>query len=226
MAMTNAERQARWRDRMREKMATARFALEAADEGDPLHQIVRLKQDLAKEKERSKELREKLKARDAMERVDAKMAHDQSIRAMYAEADKERLQAEVERLTEENDRLRAAPLCNAPQEDDLVDMLDEAFERGYRGATLETIGRCDANAKNDKTAAWSLWRSVLVSDLDRGTPRNGIPFYLELVEERGARLGERLALEARRDSLLEEITARDQAAEPAVSATGRKRRAA
>lgn len=106
MAMTNAERQARWRDRMRDKMATAKFALEAADDGDPLHQIVRLKQDLAREKERSKELRETLKARDAMERIDKNLADHHSTRAMYAEADKERLQAEVDRLTKAAEWMR------------------------------------------------------------------------------------------------------------------------
>lgn len=65
-----------------------------------------LRKELAASLEANKDLREKLKARDMMESVRANMARDQSARAMFAEADKERLQAEVDRLTEENADLR------------------------------------------------------------------------------------------------------------------------
>ncbi|MGY3117925.1 hypothetical protein ACVWXQ_001862 [Bradyrhizobium sp. S3.14.4] len=85
--------------------------LEAAKQTEPDKQVVVLrdwKQEAKRLKDVNKDLRGKIEARDAVERVDAKLACEHSARAMFAEADKERLQAEVDRLTEENAALRTA----------------------------------------------------------------------------------------------------------------------
>lgn len=85
--------------------------LEAAKETEPEKQVVVLqdwKQEAKRLKDVNKELRGKIAARDAMERVETNLVNTHSARAMFAEADKERLQAEVDRLTEENAALRTA----------------------------------------------------------------------------------------------------------------------
>jgi hypothetical protein len=200
MAMTNAERQARWRDRMRDKMATAKFALQAADDGDPLHQIVRLKQDLAKEKERSKELREKLKARDAMERIDKNLADHHSTRAMYAEADKERLQAEVDRLTEENERLRSVPLRDGGG-NGLIDRMSDVYNAAHSRAVLAIVANADRAGTPDEDDPWFEWRERLLEHPHfRPLTEDECLAY---VEKCGASQGEALALQLLHDSLAE-----------------------
>ena len=224
MAMTNAERQSRYRDRMTEKLASARFVLEAAAEGDPALQIVKLKQDLAAEKEKVKKKEEQRAGQESIANLAERQMESATNRAMFAEADKERLQAEIDRLTEENERLRAEPLCNDQPKDDLVDMMDAAFDGGYRRAMLETIERCDNKGAFDETDPWYSWRQVLMSLFDREMPRNGIPFYLELIEMRGAKLGERHTLEARYKSLLEKKEDRDSAQDENGTAQSKPRR--
>lgn len=205
MAMTNAERQSAWRERMREKMATAKFALEAADDGDPLHQIVRLKQDLAKEKERSKELREKLKARDIHVDIYGNEKSKAETRALYAEAERERLQAEVDRLSEENARLRGEPLRDEPPVDDLVDRMDAAYDTGWRRAVLDFIDRRDTAGIPNEAHPWFSIRDDILSGAFAPDTPMGIPFYLELIEHCGAHAGEMLAQGVYRDALVEHI---------------------
>jgi len=192
MAMTNAERQARWRDRMRDKMATAKFALEAADDGDPLHQIVRLKQDLAKEKERSKELREKLKARDAMERIDKNLADHHSTRAMYAEADKERLQAEVDRLTEENERLRSEQMTTCPLDNEegaeVTSSDDDDFSYvPYSKRSLEE--RLSIDFDIGYRAVW-INHGKDVPEMNEPLPELGHLEFMAMAENLGRKIGE------------------------------------
>lgn len=67
--------------------------LEAAKQTEPERQVVVLrdwKQEAKRLKDVNKDLRGKIEARDAMERVDARLAREHSTRAMFAEADKER----------------------------------------------------------------------------------------------------------------------------------------
>ncbi|MCK1279476.1 ParB N-terminal domain-containing protein [Bradyrhizobium sp. 61] len=85
--------------------------LEAAKETEPEKQVAVIrdwKQEAKRLKDVNKDLRGKIEARDALERVEANLVKTHSARAMFAEADKERLQAEVDRLTEENAALRTA----------------------------------------------------------------------------------------------------------------------
>lgn len=198
MAMTNAERQARWRDRMRDKMATAKFALQAADDGDPLHQIVRLKQDLAKEKERSKELRETLKARDIHVDMYGNEKRKAETRALYAEADKERLQAEVDRLAEENERLRADPL----RDDDcggLIDRMSDVYNAAHSRAVLAIVANADRAGTPDEDDPWFEWRARLLEHPHfRPLTEDECLAY---VEKCGASQGEALALQLLHDSL-------------------------
>lgn len=199
MAMTNAERQAAWRERMREKMATARFTLEAADEGDPLHQIVKLKQDLTKEKERGKELRETLRARDIHVDIYGNEKSKAETRALYAEADKERLQAEVDRLTEENERLRGQTLCNEDSTPGLVERMSRAFNAAHSRSVIAMVANADAGGRPEEHDPWFEWREKLLEH-PHFRPLTEIE-CLAYIEKCGGGAGEALVLQLLHDSL-------------------------
>lgn len=90
-----------WRQRKgAEVRLAARPAIIAATQGDE-----KLKKQLAKAKQESEEKEEQRQAQEHRANIAVRQVDSATNRAMYAEADKQRLQAEVDRLTDENKRL-------------------------------------------------------------------------------------------------------------------------
>jgi hypothetical protein len=87
--------------------------------------IEKLKKQLAGAKEKIEEKEGQRKAQEGRANIAAKQVDDATNRAMFAEADKERLQAEVDRLIEENESLRAD---NLQLDDHAMDIAEKLIE--------------------------------------------------------------------------------------------------
>jgi hypothetical protein len=93
MALSNAERQARHRERVKAKLAA---------QAEPLRngggEVERLRKQVARLKEQLAEKEAQRAAQESMARVAWKKVDEATNRAMFAEADKERLAEELEAL--------------------------------------------------------------------------------------------------------------------------------
>lgn len=100
MALSNAERQARHRDRIKAKLAAAAEAPLHNDSrtGELIKEIDALKRRLAKAEELIAEKEAQRKAQESMAKIADRQVSEAVNRAMFAEADKERLAEEVEQL--------------------------------------------------------------------------------------------------------------------------------
>lgn len=94
MALSNAERQARHRERVRQKLAAAADMPLRNDGGD----VAKLRKQVARLKEQLAEKEAQRAAQESLARVAWKKVDDATNRAMFAEADKERLAEELEAL--------------------------------------------------------------------------------------------------------------------------------
>ena len=94
MALSNAERQARHRERVKQKLAAASAEPLRNEDGD----VVKLRKQVARLKEQLAEKEAQRAAQEASARWAWKEADKATNRAMFAEADRERLAEEVEEL--------------------------------------------------------------------------------------------------------------------------------
>lgn len=94
MALSNAERQARHRERVKQKLAAATHVPLRNGDGD----VAKLRKQVARLKEQLAEKEAQRAAQEASARWAWKEADKATNRAMFAEADKERLAAELEAL--------------------------------------------------------------------------------------------------------------------------------
>lgn len=85
----------------------------------------KLKKQLARAKEEAEKKEDQRAAQEHRANIAVKQVDSATSRAMFAEADKERLQAEVDRLTEENERLRADSLQLDDRAMDIAEKLIE-----------------------------------------------------------------------------------------------------
>lgn len=111
MALSNAERQRRHRERQRAKLAEAdalrnapKASAKPRGHASLLREIEALKRKLAKAEETIAEKEGQRKAQEGVAAAMSRAVNDQSNRAMFAEADKERLADELESLRNEDVR--------------------------------------------------------------------------------------------------------------------------
>lgn len=105
MALSNAERQRRHRERLKEKLAAADRPSLVADES-AAKQIAELKAKYERLQDKVKEQASVIKARDDMVAIAERQSQEAHTRAMFAEADKERLADQLAAMQEELETLR------------------------------------------------------------------------------------------------------------------------
>lgn len=153
---------------------------------DDKGEIKRLKKQLAAAKEKIEEKECQRQSQESRAEIAVKQVRDATSRALFAEADKERLQAEVDHLIEENAGLRS--VFEASRNDEL-DNLRANYSRGHRlgflGAlnwTGETIG---------EFGPWQEWSEEARSQLNGPTVCQAS--VSAIIEASGRRRGEELA---------------------------------